>query len=102
MKKVKVKFLKDVKCPNCEGSGKIDIGAPEPYNYKVDCDRCNGTGILEIEIEYCPICGEELEWNDMEFGFDEETETMFRCLKNECDKPKRKIKPMELCEELPF
>ena len=85
MEKVKVKQLRDVTCPNCEGVGKIDVGVDFGTFYE-KCDRCNGTGELEVEIEHCKKCGEELPWNDMDFGFDEKTETVFRCLANKCDR----------------
>ena len=88
--KVKITELENVECPNCDGKGRIDIGAPEPLYYEEECGRCNGSGGLEIAIERCETCGEKLEWNDMEFGFDEETETIYRCLINECDKPPKK------------
>ena len=91
--KIPVKQLRDVECPNCKGRGKWtecyedlieegDCGLSEV----IKCDRCNETGRLEVEIERCPKCSEELEWNDMEFGFNEETERIFRCLVNQCDK----------------
>jgi len=83
MSKIIVKELRDVECPNCN-EGKIDIGGEPPLDHIVDCDRCKGTGIIEVEIEHCKKCGEELEWNDMEFGFDEEKMIMFKC-PNKCD-----------------
>lgn len=83
--KIPVIELRDVKCPDCDGSGEIDMGAPPPLEHFEDCDRCKATGKLEIRVNYCQTCGEELEWNDTEFGFDEESEKIYKCLTNKCD-----------------
>ena len=101
--KLKVKELRDVVCPNCDGKGGWtechgdlvwdgDCGLSE----YIDCERCDKKGKLEVEIEYCQICKEELPWNDDEMGFDEDTETFFRCTVNECDRKKKdEPKPQE-------
>ena len=81
--KIKVKQLRDVVCPYCDGEGEIDIGTEE-YSHYIKCLDCDGKGQIEVEVEYCQKCGEELEWNEMEFGFDEETETIYRC-PNKCE-----------------
>lgn len=92
MTKLEVKELRDVPCPYCGGQGSWrecygdyiyegDCGLGE----NMECAKCDKTGIVEIVVEYCNDCGEELEWDDREFGFDDETESMFRCLVNKCD-----------------
>lgn len=96
--KIKVRQLRDVDCPDCDGNGEwrecygdlIEDGDCG-LNEDIVCRRCDGTGRLEIDVEYCPVCGLELAWDDMEFGFDEETMSIFRCLENKCDKKKVKI-----------
>lgn len=83
--KVTVKELRDVECPYCEGSGKIDVGIEE-YSHFLDCEKCGATGEIEIIVERCSVCSAELEWNEMYYGFDENSETIFRCTTNECDR----------------
>lgn len=100
--KLLVKHLEDVDCPMCAGHGKIDIGTEE-YPYEVDCDNCGAKGEIEIIKEFCKTCGEQLEWNENEYGFDEETKTVYRCA-NKCEvakKPQKSATPIIL-EEVPF
>ncbi len=108
--KLKVKELRDVACPNCDGKGGWtechgdliydgDCGLSE----YIDCERCDKKGELEVEIEHCKKCGEELCWNDDEAGFDEDTETFYRCLTNECDRQIKEVAPSkEPSAEVPF
>lgn len=108
--KLKVKELRDVVCPNCEGKGGWtechgdfiwdgDCGLSE----YIDCDRCNKTGKLEVEIEYCPTCKEEYDWNEDNTPFDEDTETFYLCAANECDRPKKiATSILEEKTEIPF
>lgn len=79
MKKLKVKQIKEVECPNCQGSGEINVVA----HYMQDCKRCDKTGKLKIEVEHCKGCGEELFWFEWDYILDEEKEMMYKC-ENEC------------------
>jgi hypothetical protein len=101
MKKLQVKHLEDVDCPMCEGHGQIDVGTEE-YPHDVDCNNCRATGEIEIVKEFCAKCGEQLEWNEMQYGFDDETQTVYRCA-NRCEVPKKTATPILKEEvELPF
>lgn len=87
MRTLKIKHLKTVNCRYCKGRGTL-YPYPAPYQFHgEECSFCEGAGIEEIEREWCSECGEELEWNDWEFGFDEKLLLIYRCLENKCDLP---------------
>lgn len=50
-----------MKCPNCDGTGKAEIGVGAFIIHGADCDQCNGKGVIEpmTEQEYIQSCNTE-------------------------------------------
>ena len=50
-----------MKCPMCDGTGKMEIGVGAFTIHGADCDQCNGKGVIEpmTNEEYLKQCNTE-------------------------------------------
>ena len=64
-----------MKCPNCDGTGKAEIGVGAFTIHGADCDRCNGKGVVEplTNEEWIKQCNTEQLAKELAFidGYDD-------------------------------
>ena len=65
----------DEPCGDCDGTGRVEaikpwnhVGRPpdEPTWIELDCDRCKGSGEVQVVLHSCRSCHAEVDENDYE------------------------------------